>query len=101
MVGIDIVQLSRVQLKDSFVHYVLTESEIEEYNNRPENSKKEYLAGRFACKEAIYKATQDKDFLKYSILTDNNGRPYVAGHEEMEVSISHDGDYAIAIVVIY
>lgn len=101
MIGVDIVQISRIQLKESFIKHVLTEEEQEEYKQiQSEKRKKEYLAGRFASKEAIFKATQDINYLSYSILHEPNGRPFVLNHPEIQISISHDGDYAIAFVMI-
>jgi holo-[acyl-carrier protein] synthase len=101
MIGIDIVDISRIQLRDSFIRHVLTEYEQNEYNAKTtENRKKEYLAGRFAAKEAIFKATQDPAYLQYSILNKKNGMPYVKDHPEILVSISHDGGIAAAIVQI-
>ncbi len=68
MVGIDIVQISRIKLSDSFVQMILTDDELTAYQTRTnDNARKEYLAERFAAKEAIFKATQDPDYLKYSI----------------------------------
>ena len=99
-IGIDLIKLDRVQLKESFINMVLTSFEREELDRRTSDKKKiEYLAGRFAAKEAIFKVTQDKGYLSYSVLHDDNGCPYVAEHPELSVSISHDGDYAVAIVL--
>lgn len=102
MTGIDIVQLSRIHPeKESLVRHLLTPLEQQEYEKkRTEKQKREYLGGRFAAKEAIFKATQDPAYLSYSILHKENGMPYVYAHPEMEVSIAHDGDYAIAIVIV-
>lgn len=101
MIGVDIVDIRRVQLNAAFIDHVLTESEKKEYSEiKRDQTKKEYLAGRFASKEAIFKATQDIHYLSYSILHEVNGRPYVPDHPEIEISISHDGDYAIAFVMI-
>lgn len=99
-VGVDIVNMQRVQLKDSFVETILTKEERKEYDAcLREQRKREYLAGHFAAKEAIYKATQEEAYLSYSVLHEDNGQPYVAGHPELDISISHDGDYAIAIAM--
>lgn len=101
MVGIDLVEIARISLKDTFVHYILTEDELTVFNEiRTENRKKEYLAGRFAAKEAIFKASQDREYLSYSILNKENGMPYVKDHPEMNISISHDGGMAVAVVMI-
>lgn len=101
MVGVDIVEIARIRLSESFVHYVLTEKEQKEYADLPtEKQKKEYLAGRFAAKEAIFKATQDANYLAYSIVHSPSGAPVVSSHPEIQISISHSQSIAIAFVVI-
>lgn len=100
MIGTDIVYIPRIELKESFIRYILTDEEYFEYaliNN--DKRRKEYIAGRFASKEAIFKATQDKNYLSYSILNKEDGRPYIKDHPEIQISISHDGDYVVAFVV--
>lgn len=101
-IGIDIVSISRFHGKDAgFAKSFLTPSELLVFSSFSQKKSKEaYLASRWASKEAIFKATQDKDFLKYSILNDSSGKPYIEGHPEMKISISHDGDAAIAIVIL-
>ncbi len=101
MVGTDIVYIPRVVLKQSFIDYVLTEDERIVYEKiHLDKRKKEFIAGRIACKEAIFKAKQDSEYLSYSILNASNGKPYVKDHPEIEISISHDQDYALAFVII-
>jgi len=101
MTGVDIVDLSRIPLSEAFIHRILTEEEISQYRMRKNDSRRrEFLGGRFACKEAIFKATGDKEYLSYSILNDESGKPYVLDHPEMEVSISHDAGIAIAVILI-
>ena len=100
-IGIDIVKISRFENKDiHFIKRVLTEKELLVYNNLLEEKKAQYLASRWASKEAIYKANKDEHYLSYSILNKDNGEPYVDGHEEIKISISHDGEYAVASVLI-
>ncbi len=102
MVGTDIVYIPRIELKETFIRYILTEDEYSEYSLiNQDTRRKEYIAGRFASKEAIFKATQDKEYLSYSILNKDDGRPYVKDHPEIEISISHDGDYALAFIIIF
>ena len=99
MIGIDLVQIDRVELRDSFLNRVLTEAEMKEYQQlRNDQRRKEYVAGRFAAKEAIFKITQDSSYLRYSVLHDENGKPYVMAHPEIEISIAHDGGIAVAVV---
>ena len=96
MLGVDIVDMLRIDLEKPIISHVLTQSEMAEFSlKHTTTQKKQYFAGRFAAKEAIFKATQDKDYLQYSIL---NGKPYIKDHPELEVSISHDANIAIAIV---
>ena len=100
-IGIDIVKISRFENKDiHFIKRVLTEKELLVYNNLIEEKKTQYLASRWASKEAIFKANKDEHYLSYSILNKENGEPYVDGHEEIKISISHDGEYAVASVLI-
>ncbi len=101
MIGTDIVYLPRIKTDTPLERHLLTEEEMKEYQTRTtERRKIEYLGGRFAAKEAIFKATQDTDWVKYSILDSENGKPYVKDHPEIEVTISHDGDYAIAFAMV-
>ena len=100
-IGIDLAKISRFENKDiHFIKRVLTEKELLVYNNLLEEKKAQYLASRWASKEAIYKANHDEHYLSYSILNKENGEPYVDGHEEIKISISHDGEYAVASVLI-
>lgn len=101
MIGIDIVELSRIDPEDqAFLRHVLTEEEQKECEQRRSpHRRREYIGGRFAAKEAIFKATGDQDALSCSVLTESSGKPYIKNHPELSVSISHDGGYAIAAVV--
>lgn len=101
MIGIDIVDMSRIILEPSFIEHILTKDEQSEFlMKKTDLQRKEYLAGRFAAKEAIYKASNDKYYLHYSILNNENGQPYVKDHPEINISISHDAGIAAAIALI-
>jgi holo-[acyl-carrier protein] synthase len=91
MIGCDIVKISRLSL--DMHDKILTIDEQNEYHSR--YNKELYLAGRWAAKEAIFKACGIKENL--SILTDIDGKPYVKEDRSIEISISHDTDYAIAV----
>lgn len=102
MTGIDIVHLQRIHPTDVLIQKILTKEEQQEYALlKTERRRIEYLGGHFAAKEAIFKATQDTSWLSFSILHQKNGRPYIHHHPDWEISIAHDGDYAIAIVIIH
>ena len=101
-VGIDIVKISRIEsiLKNSgkrFLKRIFTDKEIsyaERFLNRSER-----LAGRFAAKEAIIKATGKKiPMNKIEVLNDKEGRPY-SNIPGVRLSISHEKEYAVAIAL--
>lgn len=100
-IGTDIVKISRIEksIKNTkFLQQVFTERE-REYCKRAES-----FAGVFACKEAYFKALGSGIILpltELEILHDDKGKPYIHGIENCDVSISHDGEYAIATVIIW
>lgn len=97
-IGVDLVEIKRINLK--IANKVLSSKELEVFNSLNDSLKKEYLAERFAVKEALFKA--DNSFFNYdkvSVLNDEKGKPYledINGH----VSIAHDGGMVCAFVVI-
>lgn len=67
--------------------------------------KLEYLAGRFAGKEAVYKAIQiNFDPREVSILNDCDGKPYIRFDTQALpkhcISISHYENIVVAFVMI-
>lgn len=100
-IGTDIIRISRVEKSiesPSFLNKVFTENE-REYCKRPEN-----YAGLFAAKEAYFKALGTgikMPMNSVEILHNENGKPYIKGAENSDLSISHDGDYAIATVILW
>lgn len=112
-IGIDIVEIDRIERlmkkNDRFIKRILCEKELAEFN-RLENDRRqlEYLAGRFAAKEAFSKALGtgigEMRFTDIAIFNEISGAPYlkVKGYEQHQlfVSISHSHDYAVAQVII-
>lgn len=100
-VGIDLVKKERfLNVDDYFIKRVYTKEEIDLYLTLSDLKKIDFLSSRWAIKEAIYKALGVKDYLHYSILNDENGKPFVLNHQEIKVSISHEDDYVIGIVIV-
>ena len=110
--GVDIVAINRIDsILNSdrgirFVNKVFSEKEISESENKGDKS--QYFSGRFAAKEAIKKALSSYDiaarqsFKSIQILNSKSGKPYVLSqsNQDINVSISHDGNYAVAFCVI-
>lgn len=112
-IGIDIIELNRIekhlQKNGRLAERILTGWEHELFSElTSERRRVEFLAGRFAAKEAFAKAMGTGigklSFKDISILPDEHGKPYVFadGFEGMSffVSISHSEEYAVAQVVI-
>lgn len=107
--GIDLVKVDRFQeLKNdgTFMKKVFNEKEIEYIKFR--NNDTLTIAGLFAAKEACLKALKkginDCPLKDIEISHDNNA-PFIIFHNDLNIqnislSISHDGEYAIAIVSI-
>ena len=97
MIGCDIVDMRRFSARqERWARRVLTPKELEEYSVR--SNKLEYLAGRWAAKEAIYKASGLVS--GFDVLTRDTGQPYVSGVKGISVSISHEKTHALAVALI-
>ena len=84
-IGVDLVELYRMEkiIKESprFVQKVLTPEEYRCFEKKKGRHQVEYLAGRFAAKEAFSKAWGTGigkiTFQDIEVLNEANGRPYV------------------------
>ncbi|MYL73032.1 holo-ACP synthase [Halobacillus litoralis] len=112
-IGVDIIELDRIKQsikrRERFVQRILTEEEHLRYKTLNEKRKVEYLAGRFAAKEAFAKATGTGigklGFHDVEILSnETTGAPVMRakGYDcyQVWVSISHSSEHAIAQVVL-
>jgi len=98
-IGVDILSIDRIDFKIAKKVLSLEENKIFE-SIANEKLKKEYLAERFAVKEALFKA--DNSYYNYSsvsILNDEKGKPYLKDINGF-VSIAHDGGMVCAFVVL-
>jgi holo-[acyl-carrier protein] synthase len=109
-IGIDIIELSRVQdlinRQGKFVDRVLTITEKLTFEKLSAPRKVEFLAGRFAAKEAYSKANgtgivKELSFLDIEIETEDSGKPFfIKPKVQAHLSITHSRDYAAAQVII-
>ena len=116
--GTDIIEIQRIKKSiersgERFLHLIYTPAEIE-YCESTKNAKYYHYAGRFAAKEALYKAVSallpERFGISWSnaqIVNDKNGNPKIEFlHIEfkqiksIDISISHCREYAVATVII-
>ncbi|MBQ2937417.1 MAG: holo-ACP synthase [Clostridia bacterium] len=116
--GVDIIEIERIkedveQIGEKFLNRVFTDKEIE-YCESKKMQKYQHYAGRFAAKEAAFKAVSKYLDDKYSVcwkdfevINDNQGRPKINLSnintdkiENIDISISHCKSYAIANVTV-
>ena len=115
--GTDIIEISRIRQSiersgDKFINILFTSAEIE-YCESKRNAKYYHYAGRFAAKEAIFKAVSpllknkfDISWHNAEVINDENGNPQIRFIDikfnkikNIDISISHCKEYAVATVV--
>lgn len=118
--GTDIIEIERIKksIEDektgkAFVQKVYTQKEIE-YCESKKSQKYQHYAARFAAKEAVFKAVSEQLEDKYSvswknieIINDVQGKPRLNfinidlnNIEDIDLSISHCKEYAVANVTL-
>ena len=110
--GIDIVSINRIKeilsssKRERFLKKIFSLNEIKEAKLRQNEA--QFFSGRFAAKEAIKKATSTYKnsskltFKSIEIFNYDSGKPGVDLKNDsiVDISISHDGNYAIAFCVV-
>lgn len=110
-IGIDVVDLGRMEKimhnNPKFYLRILTKNEQDLFLAHSKKRQIEFLAGRFACKEAFSKAYGTGigpiSFQDIEILRHKNGQPYVAKSPfsgKCFVTISHSDTVAIAQIIL-
>ena len=114
MIGVDLVKIERIKKAidrhgDTFTQKFLSASEIEDSKHISS------IAAKWAAKEAVSKALgcgigAKLGFLDIEICKDVSGAPYallsekssmIFGVKKVHISITHDGEYAVAAAFIY
>ena len=111
-IGVDILDLDHMravcQKQPNIYKKILTSKELEIYETRNPKRKLEFLAGRFAAKEAFSKAMgtgigKIVTFQNVTIVNDERGQPIITESPfegNVFVSISHSRESAVAQVVL-
>ncbi len=113
-IGVDIVYIKRLDKlieKKHLLNKMFSSNELEYIKSRNYNI--DTIAGMFAAKEAVLKSLKlgmdSYPFTDIEILHYGTGIPFAKlnnsiltdyGNKTFDVSISHDGDYAIAMVIV-
>ena len=116
MIGVDLVKIERVtknieKQRERFLNKIFTPLEISSAGNAKS------VAGKWAAKEAVAKAlgsgikpSKNLSFKDIEIKKTETGAPYALlsekatkefGVKKVHISISHDGEYAVAAAFIY
>lgn len=101
-IGCDIVEVAR--LKDDLKQKILSVPELEVYGRfSSETRKQEFLAGRFAVKEALIKAVGTIPMPELVILDDESGKPHLTCDRlkgmKIHVSLSHERVFAVGFCI--
>lgn len=109
--GVDITEVRRLKQAierwgSEFLNRVFTKGELE--NAKTRGSLHQHLAGRFAAKEAIFKAMGDAKLTwkDVEILNDKVGKPHCKvlksrkKNVDVHISISHVKNYATAFAIV-
>lgn len=109
-VGVDIIEIERIKeaiesFKNRFLTRIFNDEEIAYAESRVIPF--QHYAGRFAAKEAVYKALGEKTLTwkDMTILNDAQGKPQVflkhsILNKKIHLSISHSKYYAIAQAIV-
>jgi len=109
--GVDITEVCRLRKAvgrwgDVFLQRLFTEQELSVARTRV--NMYEHLAGRFAAKEAVFKAFGDPHLSWHDvqIINDPSGKPVCkiaqnrSNNKQVLISISHVKEYAVASAVV-
>ncbi len=94
-IGCDIVEHERINLK--IAKKVLVGVEKEQFKSS--KNKVEFLASRFAIKEAIIKATNKQTLMNDIIITNGISGEPICNIQDILITVSHEKKYSMAIAI--
>ena len=110
-IGTDIVMIERIKklVEDKrFLNKIFTDKEIKYCNSHAKPHV--HFSGKYAAKEAVKKALLSNKLIEnismkeIEVLNNPDKSPYITLNNlndiKCNVSISHDGDYAIAFIIL-
>ncbi len=116
--GTDIIEINRIKesinkLENNFINRIFTKKEIQ-YCESKKEQKYQHYAARFAAKEAGFKALSwkiknkyDVTWKNFEVIVNEQGRPALnvsgidlSDIENIDISISHCKQYAVANVIV-
>lgn len=119
MIGIDILEVDRVDMSENFMHKIAHDDEIDYIKKSPcQSLQKQRLASLFCVKEAVMKAlnmgkNSGVSFKDIKLCHEEGGMPFVQllgrakekfdtffKDKKIHVSISHTQNYASAVALI-
>lgn len=110
-IGLDLIEINRIdrlrKRQERFPERILTPSELQVFQQLQGKRKTEFLAGRFAAKEAYAKARGTGigtalSFQDIEIINDEHGKPVIHKPQfaKAHLSVTHSDQYAAAQVII-
>lgn len=100
-IGCDIVAVDRfIKNQEQLAKRILSEREYEIYDSFSKDRQVAFLAGRFAAKEAIYKACNELKMIGNIEVLQVDNKPVCNVHGyKIHITISHEKAYAIAYAI--
>lgn len=114
-IGCDIAKIEKfIKTEDNFLQKYFTANEVEYIKSKNVKHQPQTIAGLFCAKEAFLKAValgmgNGVKLVDIEITHEQSGKPQISYHgktdeissHQFDVSISHDDDIAMAVVVAY